>query len=162
MTTNADAFQAGIDAVTGTLTKGEFADAIRTVVDSGYSDAEAKDWIDAIAVEYNRIGVINNSTYASLRSKINDDKAVATELFAALAASIALLPETDEVDRSLQLSDLRAERDEIDGNIDILVALKPGQPRQVKDAIQLGVEQLRGYKQAVRDQIQSLTGNPDS
>lgn len=162
MTSTVDAFQAGIDGSHSAFTKGEFADAIRTVVNSGYSDAEAKDWIDVIAVEYNRLGVINNGTYASLRSKINSDKAVATELFTALQANLIQLPETRLVTEALKLSDLRVERDDVNDSIDTVQAFKTGATRQVKDALQLGIDQLRGYKESVRDQIRAITGDPDN
>jgi hypothetical protein len=165
MTTTADAFEAGIDAViaTPTLNKGGFADAIRTVIDQSYTNSEATAWIDAIAVEYQRTGQINSATYSSFRSKINSDgKDLALIRFNALEQSISQLDETRNAAEAIELIDLRAERDEADANIDILIALKAGQPRQVREAIQLGIEQLRGYKQQVREQIQNLTGDPDS
>lgn len=165
MTTTADAIEAGIDAVIAdnTLNKGGFADAIRTVIDQSYTNTEATDWIDALALEYNRTGQINGTNYSSFRSKIiSDGKDLALVRYQALEHSISLLAETRNASEAIELIDLRAERDEVDANIDILVALKAGQPKQVKDAIQLGVDQLRGYKREVREQIQNLTGDPDS
>lgn len=165
MTTPTEAYEAGVDAViaNNSANKGAFADAIRTVVTQAYTDAEAKAWIDELALEYNRVGQINATTYASMRSKIiADGKDLAMVRFEALAQSINQLPETKVMEVSLELIDLRSERDEADANIDILIALKSGQPKQVKDAIQLGIEQLRGYKREIREQIQNLTGDPDS
>lgn len=165
MTTINDAYQAGIDAVLAdnTLNRGGFADAIRTVVVQALSDAEAKAFIDALAVEYNRVGQINNPTYSNLRgSIISDGAALALARFDALGLVVNQMIEATVVSVAVELIDLRAERDEADANIDILQALKTGQPRQVREAINIGIDQLRGHKQQVRDRIQAITGDSES
>ena len=163
MTTNSDAYQAGLDVLAANTSakKGAFADGIRTVVNGGYSDADAKEWIDAIAAEYFRLGITGAATYSSLRSHINSKPAIARLLYDALQVSLGFLPETHEVNRALTLSDLRAERDEVNTSIDSMTGFKPGATRQVKDALNLGIDQLRGHKETVRDQIRSITGDPD-
>lgn len=165
MTNLSDAYEAGIDALLAdnALTRGGFADAIRTVVNQAYSGAEAKAWIDQLSGEYQRVGQINQDTFGSFRAKIiADGKALALLRFEALAVSVSSLTESATINTAIELINLRAERDEADGNIDILVGLKPGQPRQVREAIQLGIDQLRGYKQQVRQSIQVITGDPDN
>lgn len=165
MTTINDAYEAGIDAVLAdnTLNRGGFADAIRTVVHTAYSDAEAKAWIDQLAAEYQRVGQINNGTYGQLRGLIIDDgKALALARFDALIQSVNGLTESATINTAIELIDLRAERDEADANIDILQALKSGQPRQVREAINIGIDQLRGHKQMTRDRIQAITGDADT
>lgn len=164
MTTINDAYQAGIDAVLAdnTLNRGGFADAIRTVVVQALSDAEAKDWIDALAVEYNRVGQINNGTYGSLRlSIVADGNVLALARFDALGLVVNQMIETTHITVAIELIDLRIERDEADANIDILQGLRTGQPRQVREAIKIGIEQLRGFKQQTRDRIQAITGDPE-
>lgn len=163
MTTAADAYMAGVDAVLldNTLNRGGFADAIRTVATINVSDAEAKAWIDAIATDYERLGIINNPTYSSLRGEIiNEGATTARDLFEALSVTINALAESAPINFSVHKSDLRAERDEVDANITILAGLKTSQPKQVRDAINIGMDELRGYKQRVIDELQSLGDAP--
>jgi len=159
MTTITDVFNAGVAAVIAdnALNKSGFADALRTVATNNVSDADAKLFIDELAAEYQRLGIINNSTYASLRNElINEGASVADNLFTALAASVNALAASTPINVSVRKTDLRDERDQVDTNIDIIVNLKTGQPRQVKDALQLGIDQLRVYKQSVVTELQSL------
>lgn len=165
MTTNADAYAAGLAAIEAddTTTKGQFADALRTVATAGFSDTEAKAWIDAIAVEYAALGITNADTYASLRSHIKSDGTVkAKALFDALIAHVAVLPETASIDASLRLGDLRIERDEIQASIDTLVGFKAGATQQVLEVLNNGIDQLRSYKIEVRNLIRGITGDPDN
>lgn len=163
MTTLADAYQAGIDAVVAdnALNRGGFADAVRTVITANFSNADATGWIDAIAAEYNRLNQINNPTYNNLRGHIIADPAIARALFDAVS-TVANLPESFVAGEALDLIDLRADRDEVNTSIDTLLAFKTGATRQVKDALQLGIDQLRAHKQDLRNQIQAITGDPDS
>lgn len=168
MTTINDAYQAGIDAVVAdnSLNRGGFADAVRTVLTQRFGAGEARDWIDAIAAEFNRLGLINNATYPNLRSNIIDDPVAHRALFDALG-TIGQLPETQPALESAQLIDLREERDNVDAAIDRCQALIDAEPagvvgRLVKDVLRAGKDQLRGFKQQLRDQIQSITGDPDS
>jgi hypothetical protein len=163
MTTNADAYQAGIDAVVAdnTLNKAGFAGAIRTVVTDQYTDADAKEWTDAIVALYDHLAIISVETWAKLRTHIIKDPVGARNLFDAMAMGIGELPETHKINRALRLLDLRAERDEVNISIDSMTGFKPGATRQVKDALNLGIDQLRGHKESVRDQIRVITGDPD-
>ena len=158
MSTNADAWQAGIDAVIAdnTLNRGGFADAIRTVATLS-SNAETTAWIDAIAVALESIGIINNPSYNNLRAEIIIEGAVvARGQFDALQTLINALPESTSINVELRKLFLRAERDQVDGNIDTLKGFRPGQNRQVRDAINLGIAGLREYKQSVKDELKGI------
>lgn len=171
MTDIVQAFRAGIDAVIAdnTLNRGGFADAIRTVITARFTNAQATAWIDAIAAEYNRLGLINNATYNSLRGSIigATDAAQAEALFSALGPSINALPETAPAVEAAQLIDLREERDQIDNAIDrcdVLIAAEPVGTvgRMVKDVLRQGKQSLRGHKEDVRQAINNITGDPDT
>lgn len=158
MSTNADAWKAGIDAIIAdnTLNRGGFADAIRTVATIS-SNAEVIDWIDEIAIGWETIGIINNPTYNSLRAEIiNEGATVAQAQFESLQTLVNALPSTLIINADLRKQDLRAERDQIDANIVTLVDLKDGENRQVKEAINLGINHLRQYKEQVRDELKAI------
>jgi hypothetical protein len=163
MTTLSDAWQAGIDAVVvdNTLSKGDFADAMRTVITSNFSNGEATSLIDAVATEFNRVGVINNPTYGNLRSNIINDAVAHKALFDSLS-TIGQLGEAKPAEAALELIELRAERDEINTSITTMQGFKTGATRQVKDALNQGIENLRGHKEQIRQRIQQITGDPDS
>lgn len=163
MTTINDAWQAGIIAVVAdnTLNKGGFADAVRTVISSNYSNAEAVAWIDAVADEFNRLTVISNPTYVNMRGHIIDDPVAHREVFDAMS-TIGQLPETQPAVPALELIDLRTERDEINASITTMVAFRPGTTRQVKDALNIGIDGLIAHREQVRQRIQQITGDPDS
>lgn len=163
MTTINDAWQAGIIAVVAdnTLNKGGFADAVRTVISSNYSNAEATAWIDAVADEFNRLTVISNPTYVNMRGHIIDDPVAHREVFDAMS-TIGQLPETQPAVPALELIDLRTERDEINASITTMVAFRPGTTRQVKDALNIGIDGLIAHREQVRQRIQQITGDPDS
>lgn len=160
MTTNVDAYRAGVDAVIAdnTLNQNGFENAVKTVA-TGINNAEADAWVTAIYTEYERLGVINNPTYGNLRNEIiNEGAATSMALFEALGGSINALPESAPVNADIRKIELRAERDEVDANITILQGFRTGQPRQVKDAISLGINELRGFKQRVIDELRNLQG----
>jgi hypothetical protein len=170
MTTLQEAFDAGIDAVIAdnSLNRGGFVDAMQTVISRGLSNAEGNAFVDAVAVFYEQNGIINNPTYNNLRNEIvNEGADVAKRLFLNLGAGINALPEAVPVNNAARLQDLREDRDQIDAGLtrlDELIAVEPPGTvgRFVKDILRQGKQQLRQYKQEVRDQIQNLTGNPDS
>ena len=168
MSTLQDAWQAGIDAVIAdnTLNRGGFADAIRTVITTRFSNSDATDWIDAVATELNRLGIINNPTYNNLRGNILANPTAHIELFDALA-TLSQLPETRPAVDALELLELREERDNIDATLDrcdVLIAAEPSGivGRFIKDILRRGKEDLRGHKALVRNRIQQITGDPDS
>jgi hypothetical protein len=170
MTTVADAFEAGIDAVLAdnTLNRAGFVDAMQTVITTGLSNAEGNAFVDAVAVQYESIGLINNPTYNNLRGEIiNEGKDTALKAYNDQAVAINALPEFEPVNNAAQLMDLREDRDQADAAItrcDDLIAAEPPGPvgRLVKEVLRDGKRQIREYKQSVRDQIRNLTGDPDS
>ena len=170
MTTVADAWQAGVDAVIADngLNRGGFADAIRTVITQSFSNSEATDWIDAVAVRYNELGLINNPTYNNLRGDIIGDGAtIAMDKFNALSTTLNALPETAIALDAVTLLNLRDDRDNINAALarcDELIAAEPSGTvgRLVKDVLRDGKNSLRQYRESVRTQIQNLTGDPDS
>ena len=168
MSTYNDAWQAGIDAVVAdnTLNRQGFVDALQTVITIQFSNQEGNDWVDAVAAEFERTNIINNPSYNNLRGHIIDDPVKHRAAFDALA-TVGRLPETVPAINALRLLELREDRDNIDAAIDrcnVLIAAEPGGPvgRLVKEVLRKGKEDLRGYKQDVRQQIQQITGDPDS
>jgi hypothetical protein len=170
MTTISEAYEAAVDAVIAdnTLAKSGFRDAIKTVATTGLSNAETTAWIDALVIEYDRLGISNAASYSSFRSEIvNEGKVTAMAQFDALQVSIGALPESGPVVEELLILDLRDERDQINGAIDrldVLIGVEPAgtQGRLVKEVMRDGKRSLRVHKQSVRDQIQNLTNDPDS
>jgi len=170
MTTTRDAIEAGIDAVVldNTLNKGGFADAVRSVLTANFTNAEAVAWLDALAVEYNRIGQTNNPTYGNWRGQILDlGKAVWLELWDALQVNITGLAETAPATQSALLISLRDERDNIDAAIDRFTALIAAEPngtvgKLVTDEMRGSKSRLRERKQRIRAAIEAITGDPDS
>jgi len=163
MSTYNDGWQAGIDAVIldNTINRGDFADAIRTVLDQLFTNGEATTWIDAVAVELERVGVINNPTYNNLRAHVIEDPVQHRALFDSLV-TISALPESEPAIRSASVITLRSERDEVQVSIDRLTVLKTGESKQVRDAVNIGIENLRGYRESLREQIKQILGDPDA
>lgn len=169
MTTVADAWQVGIDAVVAdnTLNRGGFVDAMQTVITSGLSNAEGNAYVNAVATEFNRLGQINNPTYNNLRGNIIADAVLHRSLYDALAVSLNALPEALPVISAARLTELRADRDQVDAaitRVDEIITNEPASPirRLVRDAIRPGKDLLRQHKQALRDEIRNITGDPDS
>jgi len=170
MATTREAIEAGIDAVEldNALNKGGFADAVRTILTDDFTNAQAVDWIDALADEYNRLGQTNAATYVSWRGQIIDlGKAVWLELWDALQNNLTGLPASVPANESALLVTLRDERDSIDGALErftVLIAAEPGGTvgRLVTDEMRISKTRLRERKQALRNAIQVITGDPDS
>ena len=164
-----DAWQAGIDAVVAdnTLNRGGFVDAMQTVITDGLSNAEGNAYVDAVAVQFEALGLINNPTYNNLRGNIIADPVAHRNLYDALGANLNNLPEAQPVLNAAALTALRDDRDNVDGAItrcDDLIAAEPAGTigRLVKDVLRDGKRSLREYKQQLRDQIRNITGDPDS
>ena len=88
-----DAWRAWTAAVqAGTVNQAAATNSLQTFTD-GISNAEGNAWFEAVATEYNRLGLINNSTYGSLRGSVNGAEAEANALFDALAVAVGILPE---------------------------------------------------------------------
>ena len=158
MSTNPDAWQAGIDAtiLDNTISKNEFADAIQTVATLN-SNPEVALWIDEIVASFDSIGVINNPTFNSLRAEIiNEGAVVSRAQFGSLQTLVNNLPSTTPINEGLRMLELRSERDQVNGNIVTLNTLKVGQNRQVREAINLGIDDLRAYKQRLTEELQAM------
>lgn len=170
MTTAAEAWQAGIDAVVAdnTLNRGGFADAIRTVLVFRFSNAEATDWIDAVAVEFERLGIINNPTYNNLRGHIIADPVEHRTLFDALATTLDALPESIVASDSAKLVELREDRDSTNdalARLDVLIAAEPAPApvrRLVREILRNGKDHLRDRRERVKSLINALAGDPDA
>ena len=171
MTTLRDGFEAGVDAVIAdnTLNRAGFVDAVQLVITAGLSNQEGNDWVDALAVEYQRLDQINNATYNNLRGNIiARGKDTSMAVFDAFERNISGLPESVPVISAATLTALREDRDNIDAAItrfDDLIAAEPGPPpvrRLVREQMRASKDNLRQRKQAVRDAIQAITGDPDS
>ena len=165
----ADAYQAGIDAVVAdnTLNRGGFVDALQSVITSQLSNAEGNAYIDAVAAEFARLGIINNPTYNNLRGNIIADAALHRSLYDALAVTLNALPEAAPVIEAARVTDLRETRDNVDAAItrlDDLIAAEPSGVvgRLVKDVFRNGKDLLRQHKQALRDEIRNILGDPDA
>ena len=164
-----DAYQAGIDAVVAdnTLNRGGFVDAMQTVITSNLSNAEGNAYVDAVAAEFNRLGLINNPTYNNLRNNMIADPVLHRGLYDALATTLNALPEATPVLEAAQLTELREDRDNADAAItrlDDISAAEPGPPavrRLVREILRDGKRQIREHKQNVRDQIRNILGDPD-
>lgn len=164
-----EAWQAGVDAVVAdnTLNRGGFTDALQTVITDGLGQAEGNTYVDAVATEFNRLGLINNPTYNNLRGNIIADPVVHVELYTALATTLNALPEAAPFTQAAQLTGLRDERDNIDAAItrcDDLIAAEPGGTvgRLVKDVLRDGKRELRQFKERIRDEIRNILGDPDA
>lgn len=167
MTTSTDAYQAGIDAVVAdnALTRGGFIDAIQVVV-AGIDNTEGGDWVDAIAVEFERLGIINNPTYASLRGNIIADAVAHRELFD-VVSTLGRMAETQVIDSHVELMTLREDRDNTNDaldRLDILITNEPAGParKQVREILRNGKDLLKGERELIRQRIQQITGDPDS
>jgi hypothetical protein len=163
------AWQAGIDAVVAdsTINRGGFVDALQTVITDGLSNQEGNAYVDAVAAEFNRLGIINNPTYNNLRNNISSDPVLHRSIYDALLASLNALPEAEAVLESLALTNFRDDRDNVNDAIDrldVLIAAEPGGTvgRLVKEILRDGKRGLREYKQRLRDSIQNITGDPDA
>lgn len=168
MTTINEAWQAGIDAVIAdnTLNRGGFTDALQTVITDGLSNAEGNAFVDAVAAEFERLGLINNPTYNNLRGNIISDPVAHKALFDSIG-TIPALAEANPVLLAARLTEVRDERDNINGALtrcDDLIAAEPSGTvgRLIKDILRGGKRELRTYKEQLRDEIRNITGDPDS
>lgn len=165
----ADAWQAGIDAVVAdnTLNRGGFVDAMQTIITDNLSNAEGNAYVDAVAVQWNALDLINNPTYNNLRGAIIADPVVHRARYDALAVVLNALPEAEPVLSAARLTSLRDERDNVNNaldRLDVLIAAEPSGTvgRLVKDVMREGKRLLREHKERLRDEIQNILGDPDA
>lgn len=164
MTDKQTAYAAGVDAIIADngLSRTAFADVLQTFTNS-FSNAEATDWIDATATRYFELGLASNSNYNQLRNSIiADGAALAKDKFNSLISTIDGLPESQAFDDGLLLKNLRDQRDEVDTSITTMQGFRVGATEQVKTALNVGIDFLRDIKQVLRQQIEAITGDPDS
>ena len=103
---------------------------------------EARNWIDAVATFYNSLGILNNPTWASLRSGIVADGAAPSKLlFDALISGINSLPETFEVNNVIQIEARAVAKASIPANIALLTGFKTGD-EQLDTALDQGIQYL--------------------
>lgn len=143
MTTIADAYGAMVDAWVAdpTLNRND-SGVIIEGFGSTMSGSSARQWIDAVAVEYSSLGIINNGTFSSLRNSAVADGAVASKnLFDALISRINALAESSPVNDAILLQSNAAEKAKIPGNIVLMESFKNGDP-QLDGALDLGIAAL--------------------
>jgi hypothetical protein len=150
MTTNADAFEAMADAVIldNALTRSEAGDVIEAFGPT-MPGAAARNWIDAIAVLYESLGIINNATWASLRGEIINEGVVKTmALFNAMASGINALPESQPVNAAIALQSNEDIKATIPANIAIIEGNKTGGTnQQLDDAYDIAIAALNALDQ---------------
>ena len=141
---------------------------MQTVITDNFSNAEGNDYVDAVAAEFNRLGLINNPTYNNLRSNIIADPVVHKNLYDALAVSLNALTEFVAVIEAINLTNFRDDRDEINAalaRIDILIdgesASPPTVRRLVREVLRNGKDFLQQYREELRERIKGITGDPD-
>lgn len=128
MNTIKEAFEAVIDAIiaNNALTRAEAGDVVETFGPT-MSGAAARNWLDAIAVLYQSLGIINNGTYSALRNEIvNEGATVAKSLFGALLTPVTELAETADVATAILEQERTTALGTIDANIALVQAQKTG------------------------------------
>lgn len=152
-----EAFNDIIDAIiaNGSLAKSAARDILIAVAPD-LRNQEASGWIDAVAVMYADLGIINNGTWASLRNEISNEGAVtAKKLFNALGIEVGSLVETQTILVELLRRSLRDQRDLIPVNIASLEGFKTGE-EQLDTALDLAINALHQREQAIRDELRGL------
>lgn len=138
-----DAFAGLVDAIIldNALTRSQAGDVIETFGPT-LPGVVARDWIDAVAAEYNRLGIINNPTWSSLRNGVITDGDVASKLlFIALLASINALPESAAVNAAVAFESNAQTKATIPANLVLLEGFKTGDP-QLDDALDVAIAAL--------------------
>jgi hypothetical protein len=130
------------------LTRGEAGDVIE-VFGPTMPGAAARNWIDAIATQYESLGIINNPTWASLRSEIiNEGVAKSMALFGAMASGINSLPESIPINEAIQIQSNEDIKSTIPANIAILEGHKTaGANQQLDDALDVAINALNELDQ---------------
>ena len=138
MATLQDAWDAMVDAIIAdnSLSRGD-AGAVIEGFGPEMRGADARNWIDAVAVEYNRLGIINNTTYSNLRNShiVADGAAAAKALFMALNSAILALAETAVVNNAIIRQDLSEQLAEITTSQATINGFKTGATPQVLRAL---------------------------
>ncbi len=170
MTTIRKGFEAGIDAVIAdnTLSRGDFSTAVRGVITDGLSSGDSNTWLDAIAAELNRLGIINNPTYNNMRGEIiNSGKDTFLLLWDSIAGNIEVLPESQPPITRALLQSAREDRDNADAAITRMNVLISAEPpgavgRIIKTEMRAGKKAIIQLKRDARDLIRNITGDADS
>ncbi|MGI9491223.1 MAG: hypothetical protein ACR2QF_02230 [Geminicoccaceae bacterium] len=120
------------------------------------TDQEGDDWWNAVAAEYDRLGIISGAgTYTQLRAEVNSSgETVSNELFISLQASITILPETSPVEIALLRQSLLDEQGQIPTDITTIETDRDLQSDQVLiDAYNAGIETLERRLDDVNGQL---------
>lgn len=144
-------------AVAGTPTRGEAIDVFQARA-ARLTNAEAGDFLDAVAVKYAALGIINNGTYSGLRNEIsNTGEAGSNALFGALRGDLFELPEATPVINEIALNELKSDLAGVNANLQIVRDLKQAATdRNLKDAHEAGVNYLLGLKEDRKTQIANI------
>lgn len=141
----------------GTLTRGEAIDIFQARADR-LTNAEGGEFLDAVAVRYAALGIINNGTYNGLRNEIsNSGEAVSNDLFNALRNDIFEQPETPVVVHEIALDELKEDLAGINGNLQTVRDLKQAATdRNLKDAYDAAIHYLQGLKEDRKNQVGNI------
>lgn len=120
---------------------------------STLSDADGDAWWEAVADEYNRLGIINPPSYVGLRNYADGNEQGANDLFDALQSAVLLLPETRPVTDAISLQTAIDDQSAIPGNQSIIENQKTGTNQQLDDAYQIGIEALTVLSADLQDLI---------
>lgn len=144
-------------AVAGSPTRGEAIDIFKARADR-LTNAEAGDFLDALAVRYASLGIINNGTYAGLRNEIsNTGEAVSNDLFSALRGDVFELPEATIVINEIALNELKDDVAGINANLQTVRDLKQATTdRNLKDAYDQAINYLIGLKEDRKNQVANI------
>jgi hypothetical protein len=144
-------------AVAGTPTRAEAIDIFQARADR-LTNADAGAFLDAVAVRYAALGIINNGTYAGLRNEIsNSGEVVSNDLFNALRNDIFEQPETPVVVNEIALNELKEDLAGINGNLQTVRDLKQAATdRNLKDAYDAGIHYLQGLKEDRKNQVANI------
>lgn len=120
------------------------------------TDQEGDDWWNAVAAEYDRLGIISGAgTYTQLRAEVNSSgETISNELFISLQATITLLPETAPVEIALLRQSLLDEQSQIPTDITTIETDRDLQTDQVLiDAYNAGIAALERRLEDVNGQL---------
>jgi len=136
-----------------TLSRGD-AGAVIEAFGPDMRGSEARQWLDAMAVLYESLGIINNATWGNFRNEIvNEGLAVATNLFDNLIAGIQALPETIPVQAGITREDQRQQLAEVTTSLNTFAGFQVGATEQVLGALQLGINGLEDLKFQLETQL---------
>ncbi len=144
-------------AVAGSPTRGEAIDVFKARA-ARLKNAEAGAFLDAVAVKYAALGIINNGTYTGLRNEIsNTGEAGSNDLFNALRGDVFELPEAAIVINEIALDELKSDLAGINANLQTVRDLKQAATdRNLKDAYDAAINYLLALKEDRKNQVTNI------